>query len=222
MFQLALSQLSESGSMYNNLCKEPIPELIARNLLIPLKAMTGKPVLLKIDVDVGASWLDKLVAVVDVASTMSQCNSNTTAILFGADDFIDGNIERALKRPKAPVAVKQRHTLILAKRTGSSFEIAEFFYGRLIPGITINLLCLLFDYAKNGDGLDSMRNKLVGSTPATYNFYTADIGDLEDFCASIDPGMFEFTYKCNECELDVFTDDIGLISRPTYWRRQCT
>lgn len=220
MFQLALSQISESGSMYY-LSKEPVPELIARNILIPLKAMLGEPVRLKIDVDVGASWLDKLISNINVAPGVQHITAATTAVLFGADDTMDGNIVRALKRPKL-LTSKQRHSLILAKRVGNSFEIAEFFYDRLIPGITVNLLCLLFDYAKNGDPLDSIRNKLVGSAPATFNYYTAEFGDLEDFCMSIDPGMFEFTYVCDECQLDVFTDDLDLISRPIYWRPKCT
>lgn len=221
MFQLALSQISDSSSMYSN-CKEPVPELIARNILIPLKAMLGKPVLLKIDVDVGASWLDRLISSINVAPGVHHITGSTTAVLFGADDTIEGNIVRALKRPKLSSITKQRHSLIMAKRVNDSFEVAEFFYDRLIPGVTVNLLCLLFDYAKNGDALDSIRNKLVGSTPAIYNFYTAEFGDLEDFCLSIDPGMFEFTYNCGDCHLDVFTDDPDLINRPIYWRKQCT
>lgn len=220
MFQLVLSQISD-GSMYSN-CKEPIPELIARNILRPLKAMIGSPILLRIDVDVGASWLDRLISNIDVAPGMQHVTGNTTAILVGVDDVMDGNIVRALKRPKLHSSTKQRHTLILAKCVGDSFEVVEFFYDRLVPGITVNLLCLLFDYAKNGDALDSIRNKLVGSTPAIYNFYTAEFGDLEDFCLSIDPGMFEFTYNCGDCQLDVFTDDPDLIDRPIYWRKQCT
>lgn len=221
MFQLALSQIPESDLMYSAKCQEPIPELIARNLLVPLKAMTGTPVLLKIDVDVSAAWLDRLVSTANIASSLSNATANTVAVVFGSDDYIEGNVARALKRPKLQTT-KQRRSLILVKKGKDCLEIAEFTYDRLVPGITVNLLCLLFDYAQNGDDLQSMRNKLVGSTPATYNYYTASLNDLQDFCQSIDSGMFEFTYKCNECELDVFTDDMDLISRPIYWRRQCT